>query len=115
MVKTEAVTAEGFLRALRGLAVYASTGPSAEFGVRDGAIRCATDAVRVRFIDALGAIRHESAGPEAAYEPRGDEGFVRVECAGRSGGTAWSQAFWVSGPAGPPGLRPPEDQGIIST
>ena len=114
MVKTEAVTAEAFLRALRGLAVYASTGPSAEFSVRDGAIRCASDAVRLRFIDAAGAIRHESGGPEAAYEPQGDEGFVRVECAGRSRGTAWSQAFWVSSSGGPPGLRPPGAQSIIS-
>ena len=114
MVKTEAVTGEAFLRALRGLAVYASTGPSAEFVARDGAIRCATDAVQVRFIDARGATRYLGTGPEAVYEPQGDEGFVRVECAGRSGGSAWSQAFWVSGPAAPSGLRPPKDQGIIS-
>ncbi|TMI88120.1 MAG: hypothetical protein E6H00_13655 [Bacillati bacterium ANGP1] len=114
MVKTEAVTGEAFLRALRGLAVYASTGPSAEFVARDGAIRCATDAVQVRFIDARGATRYLGTGPEAVYEPQGDEGFVRVECAGRSGGSAWSQAFWVSGPGDPPGLRLPEEQSIIS-
>jgi hypothetical protein len=95
MVKTAAVTPEGFLAALRGLACYASTGPAAEFGVRDGAIVCATDAPRIRFIDGGDAVRLEAAGPDAAYVPRGDEGFVRVECTSRSGRTAWSQAFWL--------------------
>jgi hypothetical protein len=98
MVKAAEVTAEAFLRALRSLALYASTGPRAEFGVRDGAITCATDAARIRFLDAHGAVRHEHGGPEAAYQPGGDEGFVRVECLGARG-AAWSQAFWLSGPA----------------
>jgi len=95
MVKTAAVTAEALLGALRGLAVYASTGPAAEFGVRDGAVVCSTDASRIRFLDAADRVRHEAPGPDAAYAPRGDEGFVRVECLGRSAGTAWSQAFWL--------------------
>jgi hypothetical protein len=97
MVKTAEVTREAFLRALRGLAVYASTGPRAEFGVRGGAITCATDAGRIRFLDARHTVRHEAAGPEAAYPPRGDEGFIRIECDGAAGRTAWSQAFWLSG------------------
>jgi hypothetical protein len=99
MVKTAAVTAEAFLAALRGLAVYASTGPAAEFGVRGGAITCATDASRIRFLDAGDGVRYEAPGPDAAYAPRGDEGFVRVECLGRPRDgqrpTAWSQAFWI--------------------
>ena len=100
MVKTSAVTAEAFLDSLRGLALYASTGPAAEFGVSGGAITCATDASQIRFLDARNDVRHEAPGPDAAYAPRGDEGFVRVECLGRprTGGvrpTAWSQAFWI--------------------
>ena len=100
MVKTSAVTAEAFLDSLRGLALYASTGPAAEFGVRGGAVTCVTDASQIRFLDARNDVRYESSGPDAAYAPRGDEGFVRVECLGRAGSagvrpTAWSQAFWI--------------------
>ena len=100
MVKTSAVTAEAFLDSLRGLALYASTGPAAEFGVRGGAVTCATDASQIRFLDARNDVRYESSGPDAAYAPRGDEGFVRVECLGRAGSAgvrpaAWSQAFWI--------------------
>ncbi len=95
-VKTSAVTPEAFLAAVRGLACYASTGPQAEFGVREGAIFCTTDAPRIRFLDARDVVRCEAEGPEASYQPEGDEGFVRVECLSRSGQTAWSQAFWIS-------------------
>ncbi len=95
MVKTASVSREAFLGALRQLAMYASTGPEAEFGVRDGAITCETDAGRIRFLDALDAARYEAASGHAAYRPRGDEWFVRVECLSRSGRRAWSQPFWV--------------------
>ncbi len=111
MVKTDAVTPDAFLGALRGLALYASTGPHAEFGARDGAIICATDAKRIRFLDAQGRVRREAAGPEAGYVPEGSEGFVRVECPDAAGRAAWSQAFWLSHAAS--GLRPPSAQSII--
>jgi len=96
MLKTPTVSAGAVLQALRGLAFYASTGPQAEFGARDGAVTCATDAGRIRFLDAEDAVRLDAAGPEASYAPRGDEGFVRVECVGHSGATAWSQPFWLT-------------------
>jgi len=101
MVKTPAVAAGPFLDALRALAFYASTGPLAEFAVRDGAITVETDAPVIRFLDAADVVRAEASGPAAAYEPAGDEQFVRVECVGRSTtrmgvpATAWSQAFWI--------------------
>lgn len=101
MVKTAGVAAATFLDALRSLAFYASTGPAAEFGVRDGAISVQTDAPTVRFIDASDAVRAEVSGSSAAYEPAGDEQFVRVECVGRGmirtgmPATAWSQVFWI--------------------
>lgn len=101
MVKTPAVAAGPFLDALRSLSFYASTGPVAEFGVQDGTIRAEADASAIRFLDAAGTLRAELSGPAAAYEPAGDEQFVRVECVGRSMGrtgvpaTAWSQAFWI--------------------
>lgn len=96
MAKTAAVTAEAFLGALRARALVASTGPHAEFGVQDGTIVCATDALRIRFLDARGTTRYERPGPQAAYGPDGSEGFVRVECVGAAGRTAWSQAFWIA-------------------
>jgi hypothetical protein len=96
MVKVDAVTSHAFLRALRSLAFVASTGPAAEFGARNGSITCATDAARIRFLDNRGRVRRDTGGPEAAYVPTGDEGFVRIECASGSGGMAWSQAFWIS-------------------
>ncbi len=97
MVKAADVSPEAFLGALRTGAVVASTGPHAEFGVRDGAIVCTTDAGRIRFLDARGAVRYESRGSDAAYAADGSEGFVRVECQGAAGRTAWSQAFWIAG------------------
>jgi hypothetical protein len=95
MVKTESLAPAAFLGALRGLSLYASTGPAAEFSVRDAAVTCATDARRIRFIDAAGVTRLDAAGPEAAYAPTGGEVFVRVECAGRARVAAWSQPFWL--------------------
>jgi hypothetical protein len=96
MVKVDAITPQAFLRALRSLALVASTGPAAEFGVHNGAITCATDAARIRFFDSRGRVRRDADAPEADYVPRGDEGFVRIECASGSGQVAWSQAFWIS-------------------
>jgi len=95
IVKTATVTAAAFLGALRARALVASTGPHAEFGVRGGAIVCATDAGWIRFLDAHGTPRYERPGPEAVYGPDGSEGFVRVECLGAAGRMAWSQAFWI--------------------
>ncbi len=101
MVKTSAVVAQPFLGALRALSFYASTGPVAEFGVREGAITVETDAPMIRFVDAADGVRADIPGPSATYEPVGDEQFVRVECVGRSTTrmgvptTAWSQAFWI--------------------
>jgi hypothetical protein len=95
MVKAADVTPEALLQALRTGAVVASTGPAAEFGVRDGAITCATDAGRIRFLDARGDVRYETRGPNAVFAAHGNEGFVRVECHGAAGRTAWSQAFWI--------------------
>jgi hypothetical protein len=101
MVKCRDVSAGSFLDALRSMAFYASTGPVAGFGVHGGAIQVETDAPVIRFFDAAGTVRAETSGPEASYEPAGDEEFVRVECVGRSmtrmgvRATAWSQAFWL--------------------
>ena len=48
----------------------------------------------LRFIDIGGNVRQESSGSEARYAPKGDEGFVRVECEGPEG-RAWSQPLRI--------------------
>jgi len=95
VARVEAITQEALRTALLRGAVYASTGPAARFGVRGGCVFAETDACRIRFYDSHNRLRYEARGPEAQYEPRTDEGFVRVECVGRSGARAWSAAFWV--------------------
>jgi hypothetical protein len=78
---------------IRG-SVYASTGPQARFGVRDGQISVETDATTIRFLDHDGIIRSEVARSSAEYEPSPEDRFVRVECLGRTG-RAWSNVFWI--------------------
>jgi hypothetical protein len=95
VVRTDRVDPAGLLQALRQAAAYATTGPQARFGVRDGAVVVESDAARVRFFDAAGHLRLEVLRGHAQYEPRPADGFVRVECLGRSAGRAWSAAFWV--------------------
>ncbi|MDR5709473.1 MAG: hypothetical protein QN172_03800 [Armatimonadota bacterium] len=95
VVRVEAITREALRGALLRGAVYASTGPAARFGAREGGIFAQTDASWIRFYDAQHRLRYEAPGPEAQYEPGTDDGFVRVECVGRSGARAWSAAFWV--------------------
>jgi hypothetical protein len=97
VVRVEEVSAEALRAALARGSVYASTGPQARFGVRDGAVYAETDALLIRFYDAHGRVRYEARGPEAHYVPHPEDGFVRVECLGRSGARAWSNVFWVVG------------------
>ncbi|MDR5683274.1 MAG: CehA/McbA family metallohydrolase [Armatimonadota bacterium] len=101
VVRVREVSAVALKEALIRGAVYASTGPTARFGVRDGRIVAQTDAATIRFLDHRGAIRREVAGPSAEYEPSPEDRFVRVECLGRSVGRAWSNIFWVLPAAGP--------------
>lgn len=95
MVKVSAVTAAALRGALEGLAFYATTGPQAEMGTGDGAIRCAGDLAAVTFLDRQGRVRGAVEGGEGSYRPVGDEGFVRIEGRGRAGGRIWSQPFWI--------------------
>ncbi len=99
MVRVEGLSPQALRRALLQGAVYASTGPLARFGVREGCVFVETAAPWIRFYDAHHRLRHEARGPEASYEPRAEDRFVRVECVGRSGARAWSNVFWVVGAA----------------
>lgn len=95
VVRAERVDAAALLQALRRGAVYATTGPQARFAVQHGAVVVDSDAARVCFFDARGRPRLEVPRGATQYEPGPEDGFVRVECRGRSAGRAWSAAFWV--------------------
>lgn len=94
MLKVQSVSPEEFRRALVHGAFYASTGPSAEFAATMGTIDVRlAERGEITFIDASGR-RHQTAGIAAQYPVRGDEEYVRIECA-TSIGRIWSQPFWV--------------------
>ncbi len=97
VVRTVGVTEDGLRDALRRGAVYATTGPQARFCVREGVVVVESDAARVRFYDAHDRLKLEVPRGFARYEPGPEDGFVRVECLGRTAGRAWSAAFWVVG------------------
>lgn len=101
VVRVLEISAVALREALIRGAVYASTGPQARFGVRDGRISVETDATMIRFLDHHGTIRREAARSSAEYEPSPQDRFVRVECLGRTG-RAWSNVFWVLANATPP-------------
>lgn len=126
MVKAEARTLEALKQALQRGSLYATTGPAVTFGVDAGAIFTApaetgtvlaaprgagtsegpSERYEVGYINAAGETVYAWEGDLATrYEPRGDEGFIRVEVVNtRTGKRAWSQPFWlmpVSPPAAP--------------
>jgi hypothetical protein len=98
MVKVASVTAEALRAALLAGAFYASTGVVADFGTDGAAITVTSDADEAIVFDAAGADRIRMPGGSGRYPVAGDEGFARVEC--RAGARrAWSQVFWIEGPA----------------
>ncbi len=98
MVKVERVAAGALREALLAGAFYASTGVTADFGTDGAAITFSSDADEAIVFDAAGAERARIRGGSGRYPVAGDERFVRVEC--RAGARrAWSQVFWIEGPA----------------
>lgn len=95
VVRAQEVAVQSLRQALLRGAVYATTGPVARFGVKDGVVTVETDASRLRFYDAAGHLKLEVRRGMAEYEPVALDGFVRVECLGRASGRAWSACFWV--------------------
>lgn len=102
VVRTGEVSQRALREAFRAGAVYATTGPQARFGVREGCVVVESDASRVRFYDRDGRLKVEVARGFARYEPTPRDGFVRAECLGRTSGRAWSAAFWVVQAEPPP-------------
>jgi len=95
MVRVETIAAAALRTALLRGALYATTGPVADFTVEGGSITVrAVPAGRLRVLDAGDAVRLETHGAEARYAVSGDERFVRAEVM-TTAGTAWSQPFWI--------------------
>lgn len=93
LVKVPTVERTSLLEALLHGAIVASTGLTAEFGVRDGSVTVESNGDDVLVVDAAGRPRRVL--PAAGrYEPAGDEGLVRLVCRGGAR-RAWSQAFWI--------------------
>jgi hypothetical protein len=102
MVRTPTPTPEGFLQALRGGAMYGSTGLLfSQLGVDGEQITVtAPQALKIRFIGWRGRVLAEFDAPTAVYRPHGDEAYVRVEATGPPldkpwPAQAWSQPFWL--------------------
>lgn len=95
MVRVETIAASALRTALLRGALYATTGPVADFAVEDNAILATVvPAGRLRFIDGADGVRLETHGDHARYPVAGDERFVRVEVRTDAGQT-WSQPFWI--------------------
>lgn len=91
-------TPAAVLEALREGRFYASTGVTIDsVRLASGVLAVeAPDAQRIRFVGRWGRELAFVDGPRAAYPIGGGEGgYVRAECYGAGGRTAWTQPVWV--------------------
>ncbi|HZO91627.1 MAG TPA: CehA/McbA family metallohydrolase [Chthonomonadaceae bacterium] len=90
---------EALCEALRQGRFYASSGveiAQIEVGERTISV-AAPNAQRIRFIGAYSRGVYDVDADHATYEVTGEEGgYVRVECYGAGGRTAWTQPFFLS-------------------
>ena len=97
MVRAEAKSARAILQAMEHGQFYAST----EIAIADMETTPGVTTLRItqerdyryttRFIGAGGQTLAVAHGLEAAYRPRGHEGYVRASVASSNGGAAWTQ------------------------
>ena len=93
--------------ALRSGSFYASTGVEiTDVSVADGELRVTTaDAQRIQFIGQHGTYRQTTDGPAASFTlpTDGEQAkgllYVRAECYGSGGATAWTQPVFVTADA----------------
>lgn len=97
-VRCEQRTPAAIVAALKAGAFYASSGVTIrEVGARGGSVHVELDEpCRIRFVAAGGAVVQECVDAVADYAVRGDERYLRVECATEDGRHAWSQPFRVA-------------------
>jgi hypothetical protein len=96
MVKTKDISENSLITAVKNGCFYATTGPEAGFQVEGGRIEVTTTTKsRIDFIDAQNKIVASFSANSGRYQPRGQEGFIRVEIRDENGRAAWSQPFFL--------------------
>jgi hypothetical protein len=96
-VRAERLDARAIVDALDEGSFYSSTGVELEaIDASPSEVRVAVRArpsskYRVQFIGRHGRVLQESTTAEAAYHPKGDEGYVRVKVLESNGAVAWTQ------------------------
>ena len=102
VVRAEALEVEAILDGLASGRFYSSTG--VELDDLDQSAEAVSLSVRTErdfiyttaFIGRGGKVLHESTGPEASYEPSGEEGYVRAVVRSSSGTKAWTQPVLIT-------------------
>ena len=102
VVRAEALEVEAILDGLASGRFYSSTG--VELDDLDQSAEAVSLSVRTErdfiyttaFIGRGGKVLHESTGPEASYEPSGEEGYVRAVVRSSSGTRAWTQPVLIT-------------------
>jgi hypothetical protein len=96
MVKAGDINADSFITALKNGKFYSTTGPNAEFQVKDGAIEVQTTTPsQINFLDGRNQLVATFLSTTGIFRPQGHEGFIRIEIQNASGRTAWSQPFFL--------------------
>lgn len=97
MVCASARTPEAIVEALKAGRCYASTGVTIErITLEDETLTIvAPNASELRFCGRWGQVKQFSEGPEASYQIKGQEGYVRVSCLGAGSQAAWTQPIYV--------------------
>jgi hypothetical protein len=88
---------QAIIAALKAGCFYASSGVQIDSIRLDGNVLRveAPDAQEVRFFADRGSMRHREPGPEASYEIRDEDIFVRAELYGQGATKAWTQPVLV--------------------
>ncbi len=102
VVRAEALEVEAILDGLSHGRFYSSTG--VELDDLDQSAEAVSLSVTTEkdfiyttaFIGRGGMVLHESTGPEASYEPSGEEGYVRAVVRSSSGTRAWTQPVLIT-------------------
>ncbi|MBR4748269.1 MAG: hypothetical protein IK083_01675 [Abditibacteriota bacterium] len=102
MLEAESLTEENVLSSLRRGAFYSTTGPELESCLlsRDRAsvrLKDADRSYRIEFIGRHGALLKASTGPEAEYEIKGDEMYVRIKAYDTGGNALLTQPVFLDG------------------
>ena len=102
VVQAESLEVEAILDGLASGRFYSSTGVElADLEQSPEAISLSVRIERdfiytIAFIGRGGKVLHESTGPEASYEPSGEEGYVRAVVRSSSGTRAWNQPVLIT-------------------